>query len=427
MKRSLKASKAIKDMLENIKPDLYTKQTLMSLFRSLLETVISSRQENIVLVKINDIKGIEGPLQRLKFTNAKVFSYSQSLKQFGYKQIGNNIEFINDEFLIIFSDRFSAALCWNNNLEDLIEGFCTFNSSEIKKIINHLESVTGNKEVNEELNAIRLDRRHHEHFEQILNKLLFFFDHSQRDLISADSEIKALASDENYDNDISVDKIISTIAHELRNPLGMVNLYAKIIDKSVEKLESGELNEKITDSLKKASDCILNASENLEHLLEDLRNYSKPIILNKENISISEVVSQTVDLVQPAFDAKGVILNYLPPDIDYKAEFDRFKIHQVLLNLIKNALEATEAGGSVNVIVQKNKSGDGIQIRVKDTGCGIPEENLKKIFLPYFTTKQKGSGIGLAQSKKIVSAHKGSLVIDSTDINGTCITLQLPV
>jgi two-component system sensor histidine kinase HydH len=105
---------------------------------------------------------------------------------------------------------------------------------------------------------------------------------------------------------------------------------------------------------------------------------------------------------------------------------DPDRMNQVLLNLYLNSIEAMEQGGQLTVSVIQPQGKDGIQIKVEDTGIGINENDITRIFDPYFTTKSSGTGLGLAISHNIIEAHKGEIFIDSKTGTGTTITLTLP-
>jgi signal transduction histidine kinase len=159
---------------------------------------------------------------------------------------------------------------------------------------------------------------------------------------------------------------------------------------------------------------------------------------------VEEVVGPSAVLMEPAFHEKGITLTVDIPKALPLAWADKEKIHQVLVNVLANALAATPAQGKVTVMAGSREASsaeldrgrlvaDGmsllvIMIEVQDTGCGMPEEDAQKAFEPFFTTKAvgRGTGLGLFLSRESVVAHGGSLVLASEIGRGTTVTMTLP-
>jgi len=419
---------SIKQLMNHISCEMYTKQTLVSLFRCLVETIIESGNNAVILVKIKDTKDFQGLLNRLKYSESKVYTYSEAAESDNFDKIElNNNDLLNDEFLVIIADRFSACLFWeeeNSDMLKLYQGFCSLNPEDSKKIIEHLQLTTNAKELEKDLNQIRQDRRSNEKFTTILTKFTESFENHQRDLICANTELKELQEKIIQSEKLaSIGQISSAIAHEIRNPLGMINLYAKIISKNIEKVKDATISE----SLKDASSAIASATASLEDLLTQLLDFSKPLKISKSLENLEITVNEVLTLVKPSFNEKLVNLslnNNLNSDI--KIEFDKPKISQSLLNIIKNALEVSKQNDLVEVFINL-KNEETVSIMIKDQGTGISLNNRSKLFTPFFTTKKEGTGLGLAQTKKIIEAHRGDLNIISTDTSGTIFELTLPI
>jgi signal transduction histidine kinase len=155
-------------------------------------------------------------------------------------------------------------------------------------------------------------------------------------------------------------------------------------------------------------------------------------------------VEHAAALLEPAYQAKGVALRVEPGEAVPMAWADTEKMHQVLVNLLTNALAATQEGGSVVIrtgarpaTAEELESAKGnvpapvttmVTMSVSDTGCGMPEEDLRKAFTPFFTTKAigQGTGLGLYLSREIVEAHGGTLSIESAVGKGTTVVVSLP-
>lgn len=205
-------------------------------------------------------------------------------------------------------------------------------------------------------------------------------------------------------------KLLSTVCHEVRNPLGVINLHAELIKRNPQ-------------AAMNSAEIISRTSKQLENILTELLDCSKAYMLDKKEEDLEQVVKESINLIKPLYKDKKVELkfkNHL--NRRFKLSIDREKIHQVLFNLLKNALEASGQGQKVQVIMERN---DSILIKIKDQGCGVPVCDREKVFETYFTTKREGSGIGLARSRKIIQAHEGSLYIDPDGQEGTTFIIKL--
>lgn len=204
---------------------------------------------------------------------------------------------------------------------------------------------------------------------------------------------------------------VAEITHEIKNPLAMIGGFARqLLKKAKEEKDRGKLS------------VIVAEVDRLEHLLAGLRELYKPPKLDFSRISLGELLAEVVDLAHSYSVAKGVDIRLAIPDDAITLEVDREKIKQVLLNLVKNAIEATASGGVVEVKVRLEDQL--VEVMVTDTGEGIPEELKKRIFLPFFTTKKQGTGLGLCISKRILDDHPGcSLSLDSEKGKGTVATI----
>ena len=144
-----------------------------------------------------------------------------------------------------------------------------------------------------------------------------------------------------------------------------------------------------------------------------------------EDGDLNKVIQELLEFVGPELDQAGVkIESSLSPDLP-PLSIDARYIKQALLNLIKNAVAAMPDGGTLGV--QTLRSGEEVQVRISDTGSGIPEDIMDKIFEPYFTTKPFGTGLGLTIVFKIVKEHYGDISVSSRLGEGTTVTLVLPV
>lgn len=162
--------------------------------------------------------------------------------------------------------------------------------------------------------------------------------------------------------------------------------------------------------------------------MRGLVNYARPGPLVLSNLSLHRLVTDTLSFLegQPALRGKRAE-NLVPEDLPHIL-VDSNQLSQVLMNLLINAAEATPDGGRIAISARKLSSADAIEIRVSDTGSGIPSDILPHVFEPFFTTKPgKGTGLGLSISATYVRRNKGDIRIESVVNQGTTVTIRLPL
>ncbi|MEZ5424892.1 MAG: ATP-binding protein [Pyrinomonadaceae bacterium] len=217
-----------------------------------------------------------------------------------------------------------------------------------------------------------------------------------------------------------VGRLASAIAHEIRNPLNYINLtldhlQAKFAPEEEEKRANFE---KLTAQLKKEV-----ARINLQ--VSDFLRYSRPIKLDLKPVCPRDVIADSLRLVEPQAEEQNITISVVEREDVPQIKGDREVLRSVFNNLFINAVQAMEkSGGNLNVVLS---SVDGyVKIEIKDSGVGIPEENLDKIFEPYFSTKETGTGLGLAIVKKIIDDHDGFIEVESEENEGTTFAVWLP-
>ena len=219
----------------------------------------------------------------------------------------------------------------------------------------------------------------------------------------------------------SLGELSASIAHEVNNPLSGVLVYTQLMEK---KMKSDSLSKEVALEYLFKMETELNRSTKLVRNLLDFARQSPPAF---HKISINEVVNRAFDLA--AYTAKTqqvqVIKELAPSLPDVTADFDQ--LQQVCTNLILNAIQAMPGGGKLTLRTSLDK--DYLKIEVRDTGYGISPENMRKLFTPFFTTKQevKGVGLGLAVSYGIIQRHHGRIEVQSKEKEGTAFTVYLPL
>ncbi|MBW1991573.1 MAG: GAF domain-containing protein [Deltaproteobacteria bacterium] len=215
-----------------------------------------------------------------------------------------------------------------------------------------------------------------------------------------------------HDRLVMLGKMAAHIGHEIKNPLMIIGGFARQIRQKLEE-EPQKNREKL--------DIIIGEIKRLEDFLAQVGTYAKFSEPQKVAGDLNVLVQETCRLLKPSLRENRISLTLnLDPDLP-QALFDPAHIRQVLLNIIKNSVEAMEAGGSLTITSRRRE--EGVWVQIEDTGGGIPPEAMEKLFQPFFSTKPKGSGLGLAISKKIMDAHGGELTVESRLHHGTTVTL----
>ncbi|HYK54847.1 MAG TPA: ATP-binding protein, partial [Flavisolibacter sp.] len=179
------------------------------------------------------------------------------------------------------------------------------------------------------------------------------------------------------------------------------------------------------EDLELGIDTIKRRSEGLLKFAETYRNLNKITKLNVHKVYIRELFANLNQLMNPTFEQKNIDLEIIIKDTDLALEADQSLIEQVLINLIVNAIEAVKEKQEPKIILSAEQTlNKKIVLKVADNGPGIPEEVLDKIFIPFFSTKKNGSGIGLSLCKQIVMLHRGTIQVQSIENKGTVFSMQ---
>jgi signal transduction histidine kinase len=221
----------------------------------------------------------------------------------------------------------------------------------------------------------------------------------------------------------SLGLLTAGLAHEIRNPLVAIRTFTQLLP---ERYDDPEFREVFQGLALKEVDRICG-------LINDLLNFARPSRPNIAEENLNEVVDGVARILESqAKDREVKIAREFVPDLP-KVWIDREQLKQVFMNLILNAIQAMRDGGSLVIATRVSADGDGnatrpcVQVEVRDTGIGIPEENLERIFDPFFTNKDGGSGLGLSISHQIVQEHGGRILVRSKIKEGTSFFVNLPL
>jgi two-component system, NtrC family, sensor kinase len=207
------------------------------------------------------------------------------------------------------------------------------------------------------------------------------------------------------------------VAHEINNPLTTILTTAMLIQEDIDHKDP------IYHELQTITDEALRCRKIVTSLL-DFARQTKPV---KNFININHIARDSVRLTkkQAAFNDIKIEQSLAKDMPDVRVDKDQMQ--QALINIILNAIDATEAGGCVTVSTRHLPSDDMVEVDISDTGSGIPDENIFKIYDPFFTTKDTGTGLGLAITHGIIKRHGGVIKAKSEPGQGTTFTIKIPV
>jgi PAS domain S-box-containing protein len=241
--------------------------------------------------------------------------------------------------------------------------------------------------------------------------------------------------------------LAASVAHEIGNPLNALHIHLQLMERELKKLkqatggadrgtpgaarrprsqtqhaanEAGEIAQKLETYLAVAKGEI----GRLDYIVTQFLQAIRPTPPQKKMSSLNEIVRETLELLRPEIENRGQVVEEKLGRQLPSTPLDAAQMKQVLVNLIKNAMQAMTKGGVLTV--QTGSTADGVWVNISDTGCGIPQEQLNRIFEPFYTTKKKGSGLGLMIVQRIVREHGGLIKLESNG-KGTTFRIWLPL
>ncbi len=214
----------------------------------------------------------------------------------------------------------------------------------------------------------------------------------------------------------SLGEMAAGVAHEIRNPLGGIKMATTL-------LSSGVDDRRISQEMAQS---ILSGIAEIEAIVADLLDYARDTRLDRQEFALARILAPVVEGGAAEAQARGVTFAARGLDLDLVAAVDGQRLRRVFANVVKNALEATERQRGGRVEVSLGVRGEAAVVEVADNGVGMEAEHRDKVFLPFFTTKPTGTGLGMAIVKKIMDLHGGEIEIDSAPGRGTSVRLVIP-
>lgn len=248
----------------------------------------------------------------------------------------------------------------------------------------------------------------------------FFVQGETKGVVISLRENIAIVAREDYPFD-SLIHLLGTIAHEIKNPLGGIKGAAQLLRDNT---QTADISDYIT--------LIIRETDRLNSVLQSYLTICKRPSFH--SLNVHEVIEKTISAIHIQMKNKGIILHKTYDPSLPKIMGDEGKLLQAFLNIMKNSLEASGKKGTITVQTRvskeyardKGKTKRWVVVSIQDTGEGIPAEDLQKIFLPFYTKKKHGTGIGLALTKKIILDHDGFIRVESQIKKGTTFNIYIP-
>jgi signal transduction histidine kinase len=244
----------------------------------------------------------------------------------------------------------------------------------------------------------------------VVSILLVIVDRKQRRLVEVNQQ---LAHNEKV---ATLGRVAAQVAHEVRNPLAGLLLYSEHL--------KGKIDGKLPNSDAVLIDKIIDTINNLTATTEQILNFARPVTLARRRVDLNEVARDVVQLLSTEISAHSIEIKLDLDSSPVTGMLDEPSIRATTLNLVLNAIQAMPAGGHLTISTSTN--GDKLLMVIGDTGWGMSPDQIKRIFEPFSTTKNRGLGLGMPYAQKIIQQHGGQIVVESQPGMGTQVKIELP-
>lgn len=396
-----KQKKTLKSFLNSnvYNDELFSRSSMNIIIRALLEPVANQNAASLIFTRFKNKDGLEGLIKRLEYcTNVEMVDVTSN---------GMLIrdDYVELEFVIFTSARYNFALLFDYSIDEdknYTKAFFLANSRGVNDVYEVLQSNLAS-DYKEKFYLHKPERRENE----LLNEALF----NVLKKLNNSIEESAYKSNEDFIVDLSedneLDEKIKEVSHEIKNQLSILDVYTKLIEK-----QNGK--SKNTDVIKKA--CSIIAIQ-----LNELKNYES---IEIKEIILQDIIQESIHMLDEVVKVNNNKISFQSPNFDVKVFADENKLLSVFNNIVKNANESTENDDIEFILEEEN---DNAIIKISNHGIPIGEENKKFIFEKGYTTKSKGSGIGLYACKNYIEEFRGSLeLIESTKAK-TTFQIKLPM
>lgn len=209
-------------------------------------------------------------------------------------------------------------------------------------------------------------------------------------------------------------ELVMKIAHEIRNPLGSIELFGSLLANDLKDTEYGDYANRIS--------CSVRA---LVNTLDNMLRFTKEIKPQLEHGCLNDLVKSTCDEFRGLFASSNIHISVIEKN-QCLMHIDKGLLRQVLINILLNSVQAMHDGGKIEVCIQMAEVTEEVEIIIRDTGIGMDEDTMQKIFEPFFSTKDRGTGLGMSITAQIIKALKGSIAVRSEVGKGTELVIKLP-
>lgn len=244
---------------------------------------------------------------------------------------------------------------------------------------------------------------------QIIGNVLIFKD------ISRLKELEAI--NERNRRLTAMGELVMKIAHEIRNPLGSIELFAGLLQADLQESQQGDYVRRISNSVR-----------SLVNTLDNMLSFAKEIKPNMKIHNVVAVISEIIEELSSSFKNNNITCN-MKSKRDFSAPIDKGLIRQALLNILINSIQAMPDGGNISFDIDEvdlDKRAY-LCIKISDTGIGIEQDKISSIFEPFYSTKDRGTGLGLSITASIIEAHRGKITVQSEVNKGSNFTLLIPM
>jgi nitrogen fixation/metabolism regulation signal transduction histidine kinase len=402
-----------------------------------------------VAMLIYFLNGINRDLARFLIyllENDTSLEYNQEKIERNFKGLHGSFRLINNQFKKIKIDREAKTLFLNNVVNHMKVAFMAYDESEKVVLFNNAAKNTFNQEFRtlDEIQSKNLE------FYNFLKKLpnnfsgVYNYGNTKTDswpllvrssgFILAGEKIRLL-SFQNIKSQLdsneleSWQKLMRVLAHEISNSVAPITMLGNNIRRHLENSTlkpsgTSQYPKNIVKDMIRSSELIEQRGHRLIEFIESYKSYAKLPQPALANVSVKDLFNQIENYFEEQFQNENIIFSS-SCEPNANMQIDLSLVEQVLINLIQNSMQALKSNKN-KVLNLNHKTLNGHTIEVIDNGIGIPDEIADKIFIPFFTTKENGSGIGLSLSKNIMHMHKGSIKIQSGQNLNTVITLNFP-
>jgi signal transduction histidine kinase len=213
----------------------------------------------------------------------------------------------------------------------------------------------------------------------------------------------------------SLGEMVAGVSHEIRNPLGIISSSAELLKKKMDP----------RDALNAITDIIVAEARRLNNIITDFLNYARPTPPNRTPCRIDQVITKNIQFLEPQIKKNEYTIKTSFAEKIPEIMADGDMLYQAFLNLLINGMQAMPEGGVIEVTIEEQNRA--IWVLIEDEGSGMPPQIMEKVWDPFFTTKEKGTGLGLGIVKNIIESHDGLIRVDNRKEKGARVTVKFPL